>query len=187
VSASGRFEKPERRIDMEYKWMHIKGYEDRYRVTVFGEVFSLRKKQFLTPQVTNSGYEVVHLYGGGKRARKIALVHRLVASAFLPNAERFPEINHKDGNKTDNRADNLEWCTRKINVKHALSTGLVDPSKWSISVIGTSLADRSKVRYSSQKAAEIALSGTGKQSSAIHHCFVGKKKSAYGYTWESAA
>ena len=52
-------------------------------------------------------------------------LHRLVAVAFIPNKEKKPEVNHKNGNKTDNRASNLEWVTRLENVQHAIKTGLV--------------------------------------------------------------
>lgn len=77
----------------------------------------VRKRKIFKPNNSN-GYARVKLNG------KFHFVHRLVANAFVPNPENKPQINHKDGNKLNNRADNLEWCTNSENIKHALSTGL---------------------------------------------------------------
>lgn len=64
------------------------------------------------------GYDRVRVQG------RLQYVHRLVAQAFIPNPENKPEVNHKNGNKRDNRASNLEWCTRAENIQHADRTGL---------------------------------------------------------------
>ena len=75
-------------------------------------------------QKTNkkSGYKYVELCKNGKQ--KTHTVHRLVAEAFLPNLQKKPEVNHKWGIKSDNRASELEWNTRSENMKHAYKTGL---------------------------------------------------------------
>ena len=72
------------------------------------------------------GYRVIHLRRNGENRQFKA--HRLVAMAFLPNDGNLPEVNHKNGIKNDNRAENLEWCTRSQNAKHAYAHGLNHPS-----------------------------------------------------------
>lgn len=74
----------------------------------------------------NGGYLVTDLYQGGKRST--VRVHRLVAEAFVPNPDCKPEVNHKDGNKYNNNASNLEYVTKKENCRHAWTNGLVKPS-----------------------------------------------------------
>ena len=71
----------------------------------------------------NTGYG--RLYINGKRYK----IHRFIAELFVPNPEHKTEVNHKDGNKLNNRADNLEWVTRSENQKHAYKLGLQKPSE----------------------------------------------------------
>jgi hypothetical protein len=68
-------------------------------------------------QCNSTGYKVVTLFIDGKRKRHY--IHRLLAFAFLPNTENKPCINHINGNRSDNRLDNLEWCTYRENSIHA--------------------------------------------------------------------
>lgn len=72
------------------------------------------------------GYLTVDLYSDGNRSTK--RVHRLVAEKFVPNPDNKPEVNHKDGNKHNNNASNLEWVTKKENCEHAWREGLAKPS-----------------------------------------------------------
>lgn len=108
-------------------WMPIEGYEDRYEVSNTGKVRSLNyrmtgKKKELKPIMQGKGYHAVGLCKNGKM--KWGKVHRLVADAFIPNPENKREVNHKDGNKQNNHADNLEWSTASENQKHAYRLGL---------------------------------------------------------------
>lgn len=163
------------------QWRDVVGFEGKYQVSDLGRVRNARLR-VLKPQLVNSGYLVVHLYDG--TGRQIQLVHRLVAGAFCANPLAYPEVNHLDADKTHNHAGNLEWTTRQGNVDHAGENGrrILKPNAQA--VIGTPVGGGEVLRFVSQKDAEVFL--TGKQSSAINHCFSGVKKTAYGYTWSRA-
>lgn len=100
----------------------IEGYPG-YTVQPSGRVWSSKSQRFLKPGINNAGYQVVDLHKDGKRRRYF--VHRLVASAFVPNNREVGYVNHKDGCKGHNNASNLEWCTHKENMRHAWESGLL--------------------------------------------------------------
>tara|TARA_R100001086_G_scaffold193117_1_gene110228 strand:+ start:111 stop:878 length:768 start_codon:yes stop_codon:yes gene_type:complete len=122
---------------MKENWKDIKGFKDKYQVSDLGRVRSLDRttitsngrKLFIKGKVLKlnrsspEGYVRVILYGKNTKSY-IRFVHRLVAQAFIPNPENKPEVNHKWGDKSDNRSNSLEWCTRSENVIHAFKTGL---------------------------------------------------------------
>lgn len=93
---------------------------DGYMVSNKGRVCSTRK--ILSFGDNGHGYLNVMLSVDKRHIRRY--VHRLVAKAFIPNPNNYPEVNHKDGNKANNCVDNLEWCTDTMNKKHAWDTGL---------------------------------------------------------------
>lgn len=99
----------------------IKGYED-YLVTVFGNIYSFKSSKWLKPQINKFGYLHVGLYKNGNINPKA--VHRLVAETFIPNPDNKPCVNHKDGIKTNNCVNNLEWATYSENHKHAFKMDL---------------------------------------------------------------
>ena len=108
-------------------WKPKKDYEGLYEVSNFGRVKSLgngnsnnSKERVLKPVKVKGGYLQVHLSKNGKR--KMFLVHRLVAEAFIPNTDNLPFINHKDEDKTNNSVENLEWCTREYNNNYGTRT-----------------------------------------------------------------
>lgn len=109
-------------------WKPIKDWPD-YRISTRGRVISLKGNipRILKQAIGNHGYPVVVLYNKGTKQMK--LVHRLVAAAFIPNPENKPEINHIDGNKTNNNVSNLEWIASSENNKHAIQEGLCIPFK----------------------------------------------------------
>lgn len=98
------------------RWALIPGYAGRYEVSDSGEVRNLERNKRLKPHNTGKGYQQVVLQMNG--ARSYTSIHRLVASAFIPNPEGLPQVNHKNGDKADNRVANLEWCTMSENLRH---------------------------------------------------------------------
>lgn len=108
-------------------WRPVDGYEGCYEVSTFGNVRSVRKSgKILVLNVTPKGYLRIALAREG--VQKNFMVHRLVASAFIANDNEKPEVNHKDGDKKNNRVDNLEWVTTSENLIHAYETGLKSPT-----------------------------------------------------------
>lgn len=99
-----------------------KAINEYYEVDTEGNVYSLRFNRKLSPKNNWDGYLRIQLWDHGK-CRFVA-IHRLIAEAFVPNPDNKPLINHKNGNKQDNRAENLEWCTQQENIRHAWSEGL---------------------------------------------------------------
>jgi len=92
-----------------------------YMVSDLGRVYSINNKTVCKHSYDQRGYPQVVLYGSKRVSRRI---HRLVALAFVPNHDNKREVNHKDGNKLNTRASNMEWCSSKENTLHAFKTGL---------------------------------------------------------------
>lgn len=104
----------------------IPGYDGVYFVSNLGRIKSKRKGETkILSGAISAGYVLIQLFKNG--AHKTFRVHRLVAQAFIPNYLDKPLINHIDGNKSNNRVDNLVWCTQSENMKHAYRTGLQKP------------------------------------------------------------
>lgn len=108
---------------MTEQWKIIIGFDD-YLVSNFGTVFSISKNKFYKP---GDNYHYVSLKNSVGERKNYA-VHKLVAEAFIPNPNSYKIVNHIDGVKCNNRADNLEWCTYSMNVKHAYEIGLATPT-----------------------------------------------------------
>jgi len=116
-------------------WKDVIGFEGLYQVSNTGNVKSMPKHikngvssfvsevNILKNSLTGGGYYRVNLRSNS--TTKSMLVHRLIAMAFIPNPQGKLYINHKNGIKTDNSIDNLEWCTHRENMVHAFETGLI--------------------------------------------------------------
>jgi len=113
----------------------IPGFEGRYGVTDDGRVWSYPKLYganlsrrhdglWVSPFENHKGYIRACLTLTDGRQRSY-FVHRLVALAYLPNPSGFPQVNHKNGKKNDNRASNLGWVTQSENIRHAYAAGLM--------------------------------------------------------------
>ena len=113
-------------IEEIFKPIFINGIETQYAISNKGNVRNSNTGKILRPEVSNCGYLRVGMYyvKYNKRYHIHGSVHRLVAIAFIPNPDNLPEVNHKDGNKTHNWVENLEWSSSSDNDYHAYATGL---------------------------------------------------------------
>lgn len=189
---------------MEEIWKDIKGYERLYQVSNFGNVKSLDRyiinkngdKQYFPGKYLNQGisdnYLKVTLSKSNKQ--RTFRVHILVARTFIPNPENKPEVNHMDGDKSNNRVDNLEWNTRSENELHAYKNGLAKPSDKQKQAV----AKYAKENYS-KKVIQYSLNGEfikewnsmhdvwrelGIRPSYICRCCKGLRNQTYGYVWK---
>ena len=159
-------------------WKVIPGFVD-YKISSFGRVMSLKsgKPKIMALRNKTDGRVMVHLCLEGKKYP--VNVPRLVAQAFIPNPNNYPEVNHINEDKTDNRVENLEWCTRKYNINYGtrisrFSKAVSKPvSQFSLS--GSLIHKFSSIREAS------TLTGISKQS--IGQCCLGKLHTAGGYRW----
>lgn len=181
-------------------WKDILGYEDIYQISNLGNVkrinyfdkqnqdkYKNQEKKLVFLNI--NGYRRVVLSKNG--VNKKFMVHRLVAKAFIPNPENKPFINHKNGIKTDNRVENLEWCIPKENTQHARATGLFTEEMIT--------RKRGKDNWASKKVNQFDLNNNfikqwdcvrdvlrelGIDNTSIYKCCAGKKKTAGGYRWK---
>lgn len=103
------------------EWKDIAGYEGLYQVSTLGRVRSFHGRRgatvrILSPRRCTNRYLMVYLAKEGIKVQR--LIHRLVAEAFIDNPCKYPQVNHKDEDVTNNQVDNLEWCTAKYNMNY---------------------------------------------------------------------
>lgn len=104
-------------------WREIPGYDGKYYISNFGQVYTLKTNKLLKQNYNTTGY--LHLALSHKGKMKTCKIHRLVAIAFIPNPNNKNEVNHIDGVKENNHVDNLEWNTSDENLDHAVMMGKI--------------------------------------------------------------
>lgn len=134
-------------------WKDIIGFDGKYKISNYGNVKNSLK--LMTPQLTHQGYLKIRLSNNG--VVKGYFIHRLVAIAFIDNNQNKRCVNHKDGNKTNNTVNNLEWVTHSENEKHAYANNL-QPSKSGVSNGRSKLKDNDiiEIRSSGKSSSHLA-------------------------------
>ncbi|MDD3029819.1 MAG: HNH endonuclease [Alphaproteobacteria bacterium] len=166
---------------MEY-WKPVNGYEGVYEVSSEGRLRNVRSNKVLGENSRSQGYVQDALCKNGRRLQMRR--HRIVAEAFIPNPENKREVNHKNGDKSDNSVENLEWVSHRENADHAWRTGLTSAPP----------ANMPRMVKQYYEGARIATYGSIKEASLsnrvseedICKCCKGKRKSAGGFTWTYA-
>lgn len=183
-------------------WKDVTGYEGLYQVSNTGHVKSLKrtiirnngrtlavKEKILGVFPDGRGYSIVFLSKNGET--KHFFMHRLVAEKFIPNTENKPQVNHIDGNKTNNCVENLEWVTGSENMYHSYKIGLhkrLSPPKgkdspYAKAIIQLDRDGKEINRFSSIKDAERE---TKISNGSISSSARGYQKTAGGYMWRYA-
>ena len=144
----------------------VVGYENIYGITSCGRVWSYKYKKFLTPSTNKRGYLRVGLRKNGER--KVYMVHRLVAEAYIPNPDNLPDVDHIDNDRTHNYLNNLQWITHKDNVRKGRNKPILQYT------LDGEFVKEWPCAYD-----------VGKEvSSNIVNCLKGRYKTAYNYIWK---
>lgn len=177
---------------MHEEWRPINGFEGLYEISSYGRVKSFKSHpsgKILKPNLDSNGYPKISL--SKKGAKKDTTVHRLVAEAYLPRADGKTCVNHIDGNKANNRLDNLEWCTYSENIKHAIRTGLYSGISKEATMKGVRRSAQNRTRRVIrsdgelfENAAEAALA-IGAHHDSVYTA-IRRKATLYGYRFSYA-
>lgn len=171
---------------MQEEWKSLADYDGEIEVSSLGRVRRKNgRRRFLKQQIVRGGYLAVHIRITRLGINKLAKTHRLVAAAFIPNPDGLPSINHKNEVKTDNRVENLEWCTPAYNTRYG--TGIErrafssrnQPHR-SCPILQYSMNGEFIQEFPSFKEVQRYF---GKTYSSVWAACNGRADSAYGYKW----
>lgn len=186
---------------MVEEWRDIKGFEGYCKVSNLGRIMSLDKKvkirgnkyriikgRILKPTPSLTGYLYVSLFKQSNEEKRM-YVHRIVATAFIPNPYILPQINHKDENKQNNCVENLEWCTPSYNMnygtaKYRRALKWRNNSIYSKPVVQLSLDGAYISEYPSASEATRIVGNIKSNCSSILGVCRGENYSAFGYLWK---
>ena len=167
-------------------WKKLRDYPS-YEVSDLGLIRDAETHCPIRTRVNAHGYCIFGIRKGIEgRRQKILTVHREVANAFIPNPHNLPQINHIDGDKTNNAVSNLEWCTQQENMKHAYRTGLERPNIDLLRHLGdkpirVTFKDGKTKTFPSMKSAKIELEVSRKTLyNILHKCFKNNRKGIEG-------
>ena len=175
---------------MKELWRDIKGYKGYYQVSNLGRIKSLERKcktskgeRTVPEKIKKLGndknkYKIITLYKQG--TNKTFKVHRLVAEAFIPNVNNLSQVNHKDENKWNNLADNLEWCDLGYNVNYGSRNERIRKVQQKAIIQKTLDGEFVKLWVGMNHMCR----ETGYEQSLISKVCNGKRLSGYGYKWE---
>lgn len=159
-------------------WKAIEETNGTYSVSNKGNVVNNKTGRYIKPAAYVNGYFAAPLTVNGKQ--KKFRVHRLVAKYFVPNPMNYPQVNHKDENKGNNQADNLEWCTAQYNVNYGTKIQRTI-EKLSIKVNQYSLDGKLVKQYPSISEAAREI---GRDESSVRGACNGKRLTCAGYKWK---
>lgn len=160
------------------EWRTVVEY-DRYEVNELGQIRHKDRKKILTPRANRSGYMYVNFNIGGHRTN--FAVHRIVANAFIPNPNNYPEVNHKNLNKADNRVENLEWVNSTENKIHSYNSETRKSNGKEVEQY-----DLNNNYIKTFPSASAAAKYMGCSIGAISNCCNGRTKTSQGYLWRFA-
>ena len=159
----------------------IKNYEGLYAITSCGKVWSYKRKKFLKPFSNGRGYLKVFLCKDGEK--KQYYLHRLVAEAYLENPNNYPQVNHKDENKSNNVSSNLEWCNHSYNALYGTCQERLRKYKQK----AVEMMDKdTKIVIKTFESMKIAAESLGIHKEQISDVCRKKRKTAGGYIWRYA-
>ena len=156
------------------KFILINGL-DNFAVSNHGNIKNVKTGRLLTPQLNKRGYLAYTFYQRG--VKKNLRIHRLVGLYFVPNPDNKPYINHKDGDKTNNHAENLEWCTAKENDVHARKNKLKDQEK---PILAQEISTGDTFSFKSVTEAGAIL---GINTGTIRKVLKGRRNQTHGYSF----